>query len=58
MPQTFQQKWDKWQTDLEKVVNFKVNRCIKSNGFVRIAGAQLHHISDASKNIEKMKATD
>lgn len=50
IPQTFQHKWNKWLTDLEKVADFKVNRCIKPKGFGRIVSAQLHHFSDASEN--------
>lgn len=50
IPQAFQQKWNKWLTDLEKVAEFKVNRCIKPKRFGRIASAQLHHFSDASEN--------
>lgn len=50
IPPAFQQKWNKWLTDLEKVAGFKVDRCVKPKGFGRIADAQLHHFSDASEN--------
>lgn len=47
--QTFIEKWKKWLLDLQKVAGFKVNRCIKPEGFGRIASAQMHHLSDASE---------
>lgn len=50
LPQTFQQKWTKWLSDLEKLSEFKVDRCIKSKWFGRITSSQLHHFSDASEN--------
>lgn len=50
IPQSFQLKWKKWLTDLEKVENFEVNRCIKPKDFGKITNAQLHHFSDASES--------
>ncbi|XP_052407932.1 uncharacterized protein LOC127953079 [Carassius gibelio] len=50
IPPAFQQKWNKWLIDLEKVAYFKVHRCVKPAGFGRTISAQLHHFADASEN--------
>lgn len=50
IPQSFQQKWNKWLEELENVENFKINRCLKPQDFGQITSAQMHHFSDASKN--------
>lgn len=50
IPPAFQERWNKWLTDLEKVADFQVNRCVKPKGFGKIVCAQLHHFSDASGN--------
>lgn len=49
LPPAFQQKWNKWLTDLEKVVEFKIHRCVKPKGFWGNVSAQLHHFADASE---------
>ncbi|KAI2646661.1 NEDD4 family-interacting protein 2 [Labeo rohita] len=49
IPSAFQAKWNKWLTDLEKLANFQINRCIKPDGFGKVACAQLHHFADASE---------
>lgn len=49
IPQSFQQKWNKWLEDLEKVENFQINRCFKPQDFGQITSAQMHHFSDASE---------
>lgn len=33
VPGAFQQKWSKWLSDLRNVADFKINRCIKPEGF-------------------------
>lgn len=48
VPPTFSQQWTGWLMDLEKVVEFKVNRCIKPKEFGEHIHAQLHHFADAS----------
>ncbi|XP_067451997.1 uncharacterized protein [Thunnus thynnus] len=50
IPPSYQQKWNKWQTDLEKLADFKINRCIKPEDFGKISSAQMCHFSDASEN--------
>lgn len=50
IPQTFQLKWSQWLSDLEKVADFQINRCVKPKGFGKIINAQLHHFADASEN--------
>lgn len=49
IPSAFQEKWNKWLRDLEKLADFQINRCIKPDGFGKVACAQLHHFSDASE---------
>ena len=40
--------WQKWVTELYKLVNFAVCRCVKPYDFVDVESAQLHHFADAS----------
>lgn len=48
VPQTFSQQWTGWLLDLEKVDEFKVDRCIRPKDFGGAVHAQLHHFADAS----------
>jgi len=48
VPLTFSQQWTEWLMDLEKVVEFKVDRCFKPKDFGAHIHAQLHHFADAS----------
>ncbi|KAI2661518.1 Gag polyprotein [Labeo rohita] len=48
IPHTFMQQWTGWLLELEKVSQIKVSRCIKPEGFGRLASVQLHHFADAS----------
>nr|XP_034339443.1 uncharacterized protein LOC105341007 [Crassostrea gigas] len=41
-------QWNHWYQDLQKLEDFKVNRCIKPFGFDPVI-TQLHHFSDASE---------
>ncbi|XP_049323404.1 uncharacterized protein LOC125782685 [Astyanax mexicanus] len=50
IPQSLEQQWIKWLTDLQQVNAFKVDRCIKAQDFGQLDHAQLHHFSDASEN--------
>ncbi|XP_028314842.1 uncharacterized protein LOC114470696 [Gouania willdenowi] len=49
IPQTFCQRWTGWLADLNKMAEFKVDRCMKPINFGQIRYAQLHHFSDASE---------
>lgn len=50
IPPDFQQKWNKWLMDLENVAYFKIQRCVKPEGFGSMVSAQLHHFADASEH--------
>ncbi|XP_061191631.1 uncharacterized protein LOC133199821 [Saccostrea echinata] len=41
-------QWNNWYQDLEKLKDFKVDRCLKPHGFHPLM-VQLHHFSDASE---------
>ncbi|CAC5426191.1 unnamed protein product [Mytilus coruscus] len=49
IPQVLSEKWTQWLCDLEKLSEFKVNRCLKPSGFSKIIAADLHHFADASE---------
>ncbi|VDI07764.1 Hypothetical predicted protein [Mytilus galloprovincialis] len=49
IPQVLSEKWTQWLCDLEKLSEFKVNRCLKPSGFGEIVAADLHHFADASE---------
>ncbi|XP_033759555.1 uncharacterized protein LOC117341801 [Pecten maximus] len=49
VPNGFQDQWCVWIKDLQKLSDFKVDRCIKPPGFEDIQSAQLHHFADASE---------
>ncbi|XP_033762629.1 uncharacterized protein LOC117344089 [Pecten maximus] len=49
VPNGFQDQWCLWIKDLQKLSDFKVDRCIKPPGFGDIQSAQLHHFADASE---------
>lgn len=46
---TLQQHWTRWLRDLERVMPFKVERCLKPADFGISMCGQLHHFSDASE---------
>lgn len=47
IPPAFQNQWNRWLVDLEKLAKFQVNRCIKPESFGKVVNAQLHPFSDA-----------
>lgn len=49
IPQSFQQRWNKWWKDLVNIGGFKIGSCYKPEGFGQITSAQLHNFSDASE---------
>ena len=49
IPQSFSQRWSVWQQGLEKIGEFKADRCFKPKGFGNLVNAELHHFSDASQ---------
>ncbi|XP_071842702.1 uncharacterized protein [Apostichopus japonicus] len=42
--------WKKWLLELPKLKDFKVNRCLKSDGYDNVRNTQLHLFSDASES--------
>ncbi|XP_059184653.1 uncharacterized protein LOC131967729 [Centropristis striata] len=46
---SFSKQWSDWLEDLQKVAEFKVERCIRPRDFGDPVTAQLHHFSDASQ---------
>ena len=42
-------RWQRWLTDLLKLSQFTIERCLKPANFGRIVSSQLHHFSDASE---------
>ena len=42
-------RWQRWLTDLPKLSQFAIERCLKPANFGRIVSSQLHHFSDASE---------
>lgn len=49
IPHSFSKQWSDWLQELQKVAEFKVDRCLKPKDFVDPVTAQLHHFSDASE---------
>lgn len=50
VPQELRHHWTRWLEELDKLPEFKINRCIKPKGFGNIMKAQIHHFSDASES--------
>ncbi|XP_057687730.1 uncharacterized protein LOC130913275 [Corythoichthys intestinalis] len=50
IPPYFSQQWSEWLNDLERMTEFKVNRCFKPKNFGKTIKARLHHFSDASQD--------
>ncbi|XP_034151514.1 uncharacterized protein LOC117595338 [Esox lucius] len=50
IPQTISQQWTGWLADLNKMTEFRVDRCMKPTSFGQIRNAQLHHFSDTSES--------
>ncbi|XP_032387795.1 uncharacterized protein LOC116699370 [Etheostoma spectabile] len=48
IPPFFSKQWYDWLSDLQRISEFKVDRCIKPQNFSVSATAQIHHFSDAS----------
>ena len=42
-------RWNQWSSDLSKLSEIAVNRCVKPEGFGKVKFAQLHHFADASQ---------
>ncbi|XP_071819881.1 uncharacterized protein [Apostichopus japonicus] len=42
--------WKRWLLELPKLKDFKVNRCLKSDGYDNVRNTQLHLFSDASES--------
>ena len=49
IPHFFPKQWSEWFQDVQKMDEFKVERCIKPRDFGVPVSAQLHHFSDASQ---------
>lgn len=50
VPDSIVQEWISWIQDLQKLENFKVDRCYKPANFGTAASAQLHHFADACED--------
>ena len=49
IPEHFAIQWNSWFSDLQKLSNFSIQRCVKPVGFGKLCSVQLHHFSDASE---------
>jgi len=49
IPHSFSEQWSKWLEDLQRMSEFRVDRCIKPRDFGDPVTAQLHHFSNASQ---------
>ncbi|XP_064645120.1 uncharacterized protein LOC135498666 [Lineus longissimus] len=49
IPEEHLSKWQRWLSDLPKVLNFKTDRCVKPKDFDNIVSSQLVHFSDSSE---------
>lgn len=47
IPPILQTQWNSWISDLDKLSEFQVDRCLKPTDFGQIIHACLHHFSDA-----------
>ncbi len=50
VPEKFWKQWCLWLEDLQKLADFKVDRCVKPPGFGMVQSTQLHHFADASES--------
>ena len=49
IPTEYSARWQSWLTDLPKLSQFTIERCLKPANFGNIVTSQLHHFSDASE---------
>jgi hypothetical protein len=49
IPDTFSGPWRLWLQDLQRLADFKIDRCVKPPEFGVVKSAQLHHFADASE---------
>lgn len=49
IPSLFAKHWSDWLSDLQRIKDFKVDRCLKPTVFGTSVAVQLHHFSDASE---------
>ncbi|XP_056001985.1 uncharacterized protein LOC125664373 [Ostrea edulis] len=49
IPENLAIQWNNWFSDLQKLSNFTIERCIKPVGFGTLCSVQLHHFADASE---------
>ena len=45
IPHAMAKLWQNWFTDMDKLSEFKINRCLKPAGFEKLEAVQLHHFS-------------
>ena len=48
LPEEIRHRWRKWREGLMSLQGFRIPRCFKPEGLVRVARAELHHFADAS----------
>ena len=48
IPESTQQQWSAWLSDLPKLERFEIPRCFKLSDFASVQCRELHHFSDAS----------
>ena len=49
IPTEYSARWQRWLTDLPKLSQFTIERCLKPANFGNIVTSQLHHFSDVSE---------
>ena len=49
IPAEYSARWQRWLTDLPKLSQFTIQRCLKPANFGNIVTSQLHHFSDTSE---------
>ena len=52
IPANLEEKWQIWQTEMPKLAEFKMDRCMKPEGFEdeRLKSVTAHHFADASES--------
>ncbi|XP_071787377.1 uncharacterized protein [Asterias amurensis] len=52
IPANLEEKWQTWQTEMPKLAEFKMDRCMKPEGFEdeRLKLVTAHHFADASES--------
>ena len=50
LPEGLRVRWEQWREDMDGLTSLSIPRCVKPDGFGKVAETEIHHFSDASSS--------